>query len=626
MVPVAERRSCGLARRWLLVGAAGTARAVQIFDSGNYTSAQWAGGGSCRVLYAPRGSGAHALSGAELEQFDLVFTDDSSKVPWLEASGRYYFLEDRAFPLREHGRHLAQMKEMLPIDVRRQGMSVLLPPSLQGDEMAGIVEDGSILMPGNMFVDDGSFESRQRAFHDFVFSALLSDTTGTPPQSLVDCIAHGVVPILVGKHQVFNYTHFLPYGVVKLAQFSIEFAINFMMNAPEDAFYVYMNSIKIVQEFFHMRYRAPFHLRLQRHAAAACHALAKPQPALAMLTIYSARKNFGRRMALRDTWLPLLAQAQPRVMYKFLLADTFLDVGSSVDQLLLHERDLFDDMVFLAGTTDEYPIGRKGLAALKWVAHHTNAQFWLKSDDDIYMRPHPVLERLGRMQRAEAYWGAFDYSGIVVRDVNDPHYTPRDVWTDDVFPAYARGAFLAMSMDLVRQIVAEEQRAELAKIVVEDVSYGFFLWQLVFMRNLTSVTLLDNDEQHFAMDPKCCTEQSHPNDCWLPLSGETWVVHHIKPQTVRCMFAADVAAGIYELAAPRPRSSDLDALLRRMLAHDPHVEGALHADRRAASRGTAPRAGGLPTLCGCVDTPPAHPGQPKPSEVLKEFSTGPRLH
>ena len=106
------------------------------------------------------------------------------------------------------------------------------------------------------------------------------------------------------------------------------------------------------------------------------------------------------------------------------MAGTEVDDLSEVDALLRRERDFFDDMVFLTGTTDEYPIGRKGLAAVLWAAHNTAAQFWLKFDDDLYVRPHLLLNRLASLQRAELYWGAFDYSGLVIRDQSDPHYTP----------------------------------------------------------------------------------------------------------------------------------------------------------------------------------------------------------
>lgn len=306
-----------------------------------------------------------------------------------------------------------------------------------------------------------------------------------------------------------------------------------------------------------------------------------------------------------------------------------MDGSPSVDQLLRRERDHFDDMVFLAGTTDEYPIGRKGLAALKWAAHHTEAQFWLKLDDDVYMRPGFVLDKLARTQRAEAYWGSFDYSGQVVRDPSHPHFTHPQIWAEEVFPPYARGAALAVSMDLVRLVVEQEEKQPFKKIIVEDVSYGYYLWQLVFDRLLTSVTLLDVDEPRFAMDAKCCTEQTHPNNCWLPLTDGTWIVHHASPKIIRCMFANDIAAGMYAVVQPAADGApERLALVAEMLAHDSNVRSAL-APNAAAVAVRKPDAwdGPMPDLCDCVYTPPPHPGQPKPSKgPMTEFSNGPRLY
>mmetsp|Transcript_56608 Transcript_56608/g.165535 ORF Transcript_56608/g.165535 Transcript_56608/m.165535 type:complete len:629 (+) Transcript_56608:123-2009(+) len=607
---------------FLLLGLA-CAKPLLLYDLSNYSFVGHSLGDACRVLHAPAGSGKFPLTAEQVAQFDVVITDDRAVVPFMGTAGKFYFLEEREYPLREAGRQIAEEKERLPLDLRRQGMSVFLPPKLDSQEIVQIMEDGMVLMPANLFVDEGTFESRRRAFANFTFTVMLNEEGGTPPQSVVDCIAHGTVPIFVGKHHMMNYTRFFPFGVVKFASFAVEFAIQFMLQAPADAFYVYTNSVKMVQEFFHMRYRAPFPERLRRHSAMACHRLTSPTPALALVTIYSARANFGRRMALRDTWLPLLRRESPRVLYKFFVADTLLGEQSEIDQLLRQERDMFDDMVFLSRTTDEYPIGKKGLAVLLWVAHHTDAQFWLKLDDDLYLRPRPLLDRLQHMQRAEAYWGAFDYSGRVVRDATDPHFTAVSTWAEEVFPPYARGAALAMSLDLVRQIAREEEREPFKKIIVEDVSYGFYLWQLAFDRNGASVTMLDNDEAHFAMDAKCCTEASHPNDCWLPLSGETWIVHHATPKMLQCMFAKDVAAGLYQ-AGPPVSHAGLEGMLGRMAAHDSTIlstaDGARH--------GIVPSqrwAGPLPNLCDCVVTPPAHPGRPLQKGGLQELSTGPRL-
>lgn len=111
------------------------------------------------------------------------------------------------------------------------------------------------MMPASYFIDDGTFITRNRAFANFTFSALLllDQDPGTPPQSLIDCIAHGTVPIIVGKHHKLDYTRYFSFAMAKFRDFGIEQAISFMLTAPADALYVYANSVKIVQEFFYMR-------------------------------------------------------------------------------------------------------------------------------------------------------------------------------------------------------------------------------------------------------------------------------------------------------------------------------------------------------------------------------------
>ena len=71
------------------------------------------------------------------------------------------------------------------------------------------------------------------------------------------------------------------------------------------------------------------------------------------------------------------------------------------------------------------------------------------------------------------------------------------------------GAALVLSLDLVRKIAEYESQGILQRLKVEDASYGHFLFQLVTLK-ATTVTIVDKDQDHFAMDAKCCTEQTHP--------------------------------------------------------------------------------------------------------------------
>ena len=141
------------------------------------------------------------------------------------------------------------------------GSKVLLPASANTPWLRQAEEDVKVLMPASYFMDDGTFITRNRAFANFTFSALLllDQDPGIPPQSLIDCIAHGTVPIIVGKHHKLDYTRYFSFALAKFRDFSVEQAFSFMLTAPADALYVYANSIKIVQEFFYMRLTEGMH-------------------------------------------------------------------------------------------------------------------------------------------------------------------------------------------------------------------------------------------------------------------------------------------------------------------------------------------------------------------------------
>lgn len=182
----------------------------------------------------------------------------------------------------------------------------------------------------------------------------------------------------------------------------------------------------------------------------------------------------------------------------------------------------------------------------------------------------------------------------------------------------------------------------------------------------TSVNIADMIDEHFAMDPKCCTELTHPNNCWSPLTIKAWVIHHVQPERMVCMFKADVQGGLYKLVPKGTGGSlglganaEADTHEKRTMRHwvenfggemkydtpekkafweqDLSVNTALNmidvlsyedapASGAADSRDPM-RKQDLPDLCHCVDTEPPHPGQPKQSATttMEETEAGPRL-
>lgn len=89
------------------------------------------------------------------------------------------------------------------------------------------------------------------------------------------------------------------------------------------------------------------------------------------------------------------------------------------------------------------------------------------------------------------------------------------------------------------------------------------------------------------------------------------------------MFAKDLEAGYYLKGGSETRAAE--GILLEMAAHDPNVRSAL-GTVNGGLPGTKPWTGPLADLCGCVDTPPPHPGQPLQKGGLIELPSGPRLY
>lgn len=85
------------------------------------------------------------------------------------------------------------------------------------------------------------------------------------------------------------------------------------------------------------------------------------------------------------------------------------------------------------------------------------------------------FQTLNQLQRAQLYLGAFDYSGEVIRDPDSAHFLGDEKFVSDVFPPYARGAGVVITLDLVRKFVEEDRKKRLTRLRVEDASYGLYL-------------------------------------------------------------------------------------------------------------------------------------------------------
>jgi len=258
--------------------------------------------------------------------------------------------------------------------------------------------------------------------------------------------------------------------------------------------------------------------------------------------VYSARGNFAKRRAVRETWGRVLQQHGMR--YTFFLGAA--SAGSSlVEMRVRREQEQHGDLVFLDVVEGYRMNSQKGLLFLEWIALRSEAEFLLKVDDDVYWRPAPLLELLQLKPPAQYAWGFFDYISPIPDDPDDNFHNSMDDFPFEVFPPYPRGVVRVLSMDVVRLIARASQEGRLRIIFGDDPCIGVHLRQLLYDERdpLPSLTLDDFDNKVFAMEPSC-----HPN-LWSRMTNRTWVVHHVSPEQIHCMWETDLRAGYYTIAA-----------------------------------------------------------------------------
>ena len=153
-----------------------------------------------------------------------------------------------------------------------------------------------------------------------------------------------------------------------------------------------------------------------------------------ILLVVSSPDGFVRRNAIRTTW----GQAYMRKDYDFRkntkvnndevylpedIVKTVFLIGMSpkkdISDLVETEAKVYGDVV-LGGLHEHYRnLTMKTRLGLKWAYHHCKAKYILKTDDDVFVNPHPLVEWLRIQEREGFYSGWCNFNSPVVRDPNN---------------------------------------------------------------------------------------------------------------------------------------------------------------------------------------------------------------
>eukprot|EP00435_Cladocopium_sp_Y103_P049700 s640_g15.t1 len=533
-------------------------------------------GFECQVSWRSHGE-------PDISEADLVFTDDLQQVPFAARRGNRVFLERLEMPrLGEAMDSILQMKDHL--------LSVLLPGEgsmAWEDPQTRVIADQVMqVIPKHVYVDDGS--SLENAFRAYRFSLIVDDDRSIS-QALIHSIAWGSIPLFNGFSHLLAM---LPRVVFpwNRSHFRIDQLLNFLPEINEEIGSLWQQH-RLLQDQLLYRYASEFQSALKAFSCTWCETMgAKPGKSTAtrrtsiptvFVGVYSASGNFEKREVVRRTWGRIFQKRGFRV--KFFLGQPPETLGRQVKR----ESHEHQDLVLLDVQEGYEWNSLKGLRFLEWCSSNALAEFLVKVDDDVYLRPLPLISLLEQRPPAGYVWGYFDFFSPVPREEGQAFYNSEATYPFDAFPPYARGLVRALSMDVVHGLANLSREGKLPVISGDDPCFGVHLRYLRDdPRMVPRMTLDDRDSYRvFAMEPSC-----NPG-LWSHVTHRSWVIHHVSPEQVQCMWDADVKAGLYQLT---PSTVELPV-------------AALWAAKEAASFVTEPEMQEpppFPDLCHCLELGP----------------------
>ena len=530
-------------------------------------------GDACRVLVKPFSSTHHNVTGvdgilSEAEERDLPMFSASQTHPW-----RFHFDPVPEYP-----------SNMLSIPAKHHTMSIYF---LSVDSRCPYTDTDSV-GPGDVddfadvYVEDGTHETRKAAFQDYHFTILCGDFEAQPfpHQAVVYAIAFGsslLVPEYIHWHGSRLHYH-LPdaaqgYRTISLPH--LEAYFENLLDSPDHELWEFKYTFMLLnQQILMYRYREHARKRAEVAACALCDARSKAARREAVLAtlnahppgdtysqgaigndslydhavevvfcVMSRRSAHELRNTVRGTWGQSVARFAPAVVQRFFVGQ---QPSSSIMDIAV------GDVVELSVVESYRTLNVKTISMLRWTHERfPNLQWVVRHDDDVYLRAPALLAQLAARPPVRYFWGNFDHGSTPQRSSDHQHYNTFQQYPDqrhpvwgDIFPPYARGLLWAMSVDLMGAVLEQFSREirdrgvelEVAAEVLphpDDPAIGVAIAALV--SGGMSVNLDDRDFNSFSLNPAC-------NSTYSNINNKTWVVHHVKPDTMVCMWKLDAAA------------------------------------------------------------------------------------
>ncbi|GAU38414.1 hypothetical protein TSUD_52400 [Trifolium subterraneum] len=178
---------------------------------------------------------------------------------------------------------------------------------------------------------------------------------------------------------------------------------------------------------------------------------------MAFVGIQTGFRSVGRRQSLRKTWFPSDPNGLERLEEATGLAFRFV-IGRTNDKskmsALKREIAEYDDFIQLDIEEEYSKLPYKTLAFFKAAYALFDAEFYVKADDDIYLRPDRLSLLIAKERsHSQTYIGCMK-KGPVFTDPKLKWYEPLSNLLGKEYFLHAYGPIYALSADVVQSLVA----------------------------------------------------------------------------------------------------------------------------------------------------------------------------
>ena len=107
--------------------------------------------------------------------------------------------------------------------------------------------------------------------------------------------------------------------------------------------------------------------------------------------ILSSPTNYERRQAVRNTWVHLIGE-QP-IIWKFFIGANL--EKRNIEDKIKTEESQYNDIIRISDTPEVYDkLIEKTLNVMKWVNENYEFNYFMKTDDDSFIRPDLLIKEL----------------------------------------------------------------------------------------------------------------------------------------------------------------------------------------------------------------------------------------